>query len=100
MSPRLPPSDGQQAPLYHDWPCALEIDGLGNFIVTAFHLEGCRGIGATEELAIESVRQCIRAYVVGDFEEDFHQTKADPVLDTVSGRIIEIRVDVSTPAKT
>lgn len=99
MSPRLPSSDGQQTPLYHDWPCSLEIDASGSFIVTAFHLEGCRAFGATKELAIEAVRQCIRAFVVGEFEEDFHRAKADPI-EALSGSLIEIRVDVSTPTKT
>ena len=66
MSARLPLSKAY----YYDWPCSLELDGSGRFVVTAFHLEGCRGVGETKELAVEAVRKCIRGYVVGDVGSD------------------------------
>jgi len=92
MSPR---SDA----FYYDWPCTLEIDGLGNFVVTAFHLEGCRSVSETEELAVEAVHNCIKSFVAGKVGSDAKLAKADPI-QALSGRVITIRVDISSPPKT
>ena len=94
MSSRLPPSDT----FYYDWPCSLEIDRSGNFVVTAFHLEGCRGVHETKELAVEAVRTCIQSYVAADVGSDDKFTKAEPV-EAISARVIGISVNISSPPK-
>ena len=94
MSSRLPRSDS----FYYDWPCSLEIDRSGNFVVTAFHLEGCRGVHETKELAVEVVRTCIRGYVAGDIGSDDKLIKAEPI-EAISARVIGISVNISSPPK-
>jgi predicted RNase H-like HicB family nuclease len=95
VSSRPPPSD----PFYYDWPCSLELDGSANFVVTPFYLEGCRRTAETEELALQAAHECIRAFVEGDVGSHENLTKAGPV-ESRSGRVITITVDISSARKT
>ena len=89
--PLLP--EEAHAPFFYDWPCSLENDISGNFIVTPFYLEHCTRIASTRDAAEAAARKCIRAFVVGERDGTAPELLSIPP-DTISGRVIYVRVDV------
>ena len=81
------------APFFYNWPCSLENDTFGNFIVAPFYLERCTRIASTRDAAEAAARQCIRAFVVGELDGTSPDPPSIPP-DTISGRVIYVRVDV------
>jgi len=56
-------------------------------------------VSETEEPAVEAVHNCIKSFVAGKVGSDAKLAKADPI-QALSGRVITIRVDISSPPKT
>ena len=81
------------APFFYDWPCSLEKDIAGNFIVTPFYLERCTRIASTRDAAEAAARQCIRAFIVGELDSTVLDPPSLPA-EPASGRVIYVRVDV------
>ena len=85
---------GTQAPFFYDWPCILETDISGSFVVTPLYLEGCRRDAKSEDRAIESTGQCIRAFIVGSADGPRLLTSSASEVEALSGKAIYVRVDV------
>jgi len=95
MSDQITPlPSGKLAPFFYDWPCVLEMDASGSFILTPLYLAGCRRASKTEAKAIADARQCLRSFIVGEPGSPSLLTHTESEVQPISGRTIYLRVDV------